>query len=290
VISYGKPTHLDLFSGIGGFSIAAESIGFKTIGFSEIDPYASAILRKHWPEVTNYGDVRTITKDAIASVDLITGGFPCQPFSVAGKKLGDSDARFLWPELVRILSEIRPTFALFENVSNLLAIDGGRTFNRILSDISSLGYDCIWNLVPASAVGANHQRDRVWIVAYSNEPRKQTSIDGIARKNDPNTANTRIEEVCQRAESSVQHDSNATSERLQGSIKADCSERQKSYDKLLHGCSREWLRNWIEVAAELCGVAHGIPNRVDRLRCLGNGIVPQLAAVFLKEIYNELNQ
>jgi DNA (cytosine-5)-methyltransferase 1 len=237
---YG-PTHLDLFSGIGGFSIAAESVGFRTIGFSEIDVYACRILQKSWPHIPNFGDVRNITRDTVKDVTLITGGFPCQPFSVAGKKLGDSDERHLWPELVRILGEIRPRFALFENVPNLLSISGGRIFNGILSDLCKIGYDCIWNLVPASAVGANHQRDRLWIVAHATDSKWRTG------------------QFIEQKEAVRSHWDN---ESFRGS--------------------------WWTVEPNVGRVAHGIPNRMDRLRCLGNAIVPQVAQIFLKEIYNQL--
>ena len=165
-----KPTHLDLFSGIGGFSLAAERCGFRTIGFSEIDPYASAVLKKHWPDVPNYGDIRNIPCEELrGTIALLTGGFPCQPFSVAGSKRGDRDERHLWPLLAEIIGKVRPRFCLLENVSGLLSISNGRVFGAILGDLASLGYDALWNCVPASAVGANHQRDRVWIVAYNAE-------------------------------------------------------------------------------------------------------------------------
>lgn len=243
-----EPTHIDLFSGIGGFSIAAESVGFKTIGFSEIDPYASSGLQRHWPDIPNYGDVRNITRDTVKDVTLITGGFPCQPFSVAGKKLGDSDERHLWPELVRILSEIRPRYALFENVPGLLSISGGRVFNGILSDLCKIGYDCIWNLVPASAVGANHRRDRLWIVAH------------------------------------------ASGCRLQGGLKSGSSgEPKQRREKRLEIFPT--VQEWEHLSSRyVSGKNDGIPNRTHRLRCLGNAIVPQVAQIFLKEIYNQVNR
>jgi DNA (cytosine-5)-methyltransferase 1 len=260
-----EPTHLDLFSGIGGFSIAAERSGFRTIGFSEIDPYASAVLRKHWPTVPNFGDIRNVTEDM--QVDLITGGFPCQPFSVAGKRGGDSDERFLWPELVRILGNLRPSFALFENVPGLLSIDGGRTFNRILSDIQSIGYDLLWNCVPACAIGANHIRDRLWIVAYATSSKnKRFSLPELHKRN------TRLEFTSsnQRFDKStiIENVADTSNARTKGM----CERRNKT------------VANWWITEPNVGRVAHGIPNRVDRLRCLGNGIVPQVAEVFLKEI------
>jgi DNA (cytosine-5)-methyltransferase 1 len=180
-----RPTHLDLFSGIGGFALAAEWAGFRTVGFSEVDEYASKVLHRHWPLAPNYGDVRNVTGERVGAIDLVTAGFPCQPFSVAGDRRGDSDERFLWPECARVLSEIRPRFALFENVSGITTIDGGRTFNRILSDVSAVGYDCVWNHVPASAVGCLHRRERIWITAvnphpYSLRPQRKRALEARA--------------------------------------------------------------------------------------------------------------
>lgn len=242
------PTHLDLFSGIGGFSLASESVGFKTIGFSEIDPYASSILKKHWPNVPNFGDIRNVALEKVGSIDLITAGFPCQPFSVSGERRGDSDERFLWPELVRVLSEIRPSFALFENVPGLLSIDGGRTFNRIMSDVVSVGYDCIWNLVPACAVGANHRRDRLWIVA--------------------NTIGERWDLLDESGEKCKEVDNESTFE-----TKDDQSFLSVAVEGFFPGEVGDFKRN-----------DDGLSEGVDRMRCLGNSIVPQVAQIFLKEI------
>jgi DNA (cytosine-5)-methyltransferase 1 len=285
-----EPTHLDLFSGIGGFSLAAESVGFKTIGFSEIDPYASAVLKKHWPEVHNYGDVRNVTGNTVRDVTLITAGFPCQPFSVAGKKLGDSDERHLWPELVRILSELRPRYALFENVPGLLSISGGRIFNGILSDLCKIGYDCIWNLVPACAVGANHQRDRVWIIAYAGRQPERIESRGFSYKSKNSSEKNLGTETRNGLTNLCKNDPHAQGKRLQGSLETDGSQGQKSHDQLLYGRGREWSKHWAEAATELCGMAHGVSNRIHRLKALGNSIVPQVAQIFLKEIYKELTQ
>lgn len=324
------PTHLDLFSGIGGFSLAAESVGFKTIGFSEIDPYASAVLKKHWPEVKNYGDIRNIKGNEFKDVTLITGGFPCQPFSVAGKKRGDSDERFLWPELARILCQVRPRFALFENVPGLLAIDGGRTFNRILSDISSVGYDCLWNLVPACAVGANHRRDRIWIVAYSRhhaggsefkcecessskepfgmcetELADTNGIRRIHRKAEVKSAEGRLdafgqswssrEDVADTGLYTEGREELGRNEERSPTYPTGCSQ---VLDSNSQGLERQWEEServksqfrdisdpsWWSAEPNVGRVAHGIPKRMDRLKCLGNGIVPQVAAIFLKEL------
>jgi DNA (cytosine-5)-methyltransferase 1 len=158
--------HLDLFSGIGGFALAARMVGgYETVGFCEIDPYCQAVLRKHWPDVPIYDDVRTISERDVRACDVLTAGFPCQDISNAGKRAGiDGERSGLWSEVARLILELRPRFALLENVSALL----GRGMGRVLGDLAEIGYDAEWDCVPAAAVGALHYRDRVWITAYPN--------------------------------------------------------------------------------------------------------------------------
>jgi DNA (cytosine-5)-methyltransferase 1 len=169
-----QPLLLDVFSGIAGFSLAFESAGFRTIGFSEIDPYASAVLAHRFPEVPNFGAIQQLTRDSlfertgITEADrarlVIAGGFPCQGHSLAGKRKGAEDERNLWPECVRLLRDIRPRFALFENVLGLLSSDHGLFFNAVLSDLAALRYACQWQVVSAADVGAPHRRERVWLL------------------------------------------------------------------------------------------------------------------------------
>lgn len=159
---------LDLFSGIGGFSLGLErSGGFETVAFCEIDPFCRRVLKKHWPEVPCYEDVRTLTSQQLASdgiaVDAICGGFPCQDISVAGKGLGLAGERSgLWVEYARLVGELRPQFVIVENVGALLS----RGMDAVLGALASFGYDAEWHSIPAAYVGARHIRDRVWIVAY----------------------------------------------------------------------------------------------------------------------------
>lgn len=159
---------LDLFSGIGGFSLGLERAGMRTVAFCEIDPFARRVLAKHWPDVPCYDDVRSLTAerlaaDGIAPVDVICGGFPCQDISLAGKGEGLSGARSsLWFEYRRLVCELRPSFVLVENVAELLS----RGMDRVLGSLAALGYDAEWHCIPASYVGLRHLRDRVWIVAY----------------------------------------------------------------------------------------------------------------------------
>ena len=182
---------LDLFSGIGGFSLGLERAGMRTVAFCEIDPYCRRVLAKHWPDVPVWGDIRTLTCEWImanatgndvarrrhsggdqpnaerisenAAIDVICGGFPCQDISVAGKGAGLAGERSgLWSEYARIIGEVRPRYVIVENVAALL----GRGIERVLGDLAALGYDAEWDCIPASAVGAPHRRDRVWLVAY----------------------------------------------------------------------------------------------------------------------------
>lgn len=164
---------LDLFSGIGGFSLGLERSGhFETVAFCEIDPFCRRVLAKHWPEVPCYDDVRTLTADRIAAdgiaVDAISAGFPCQDISGAGKRAGLAGERSgLWRDVARLVGELRPRLLFVENVADLLALGMG----DVLGDLASVGYDAEWHCIPASAVGALHPRDRVWIVAYPHSER-----------------------------------------------------------------------------------------------------------------------
>ena len=152
-----------LFSGIGGFDLGLERAGMRVIWQSEIDPYASAVLRKHWPEVPNHGDIRSIRAGTVELPDLICGGFPCQDISVAGAGAGiDGERSGLWKEFARVVGEIRPRYVVVENVGALTT----RGLSVVLGDLAALGYDAEWHVIPAAAVDAPHLRERVWIIAH----------------------------------------------------------------------------------------------------------------------------
>jgi DNA (cytosine-5)-methyltransferase 1 len=166
---------LDLFSGIGGFSLGLEKVGFETVAFCEIEPYCQAVLRRHWPDTPIYDDVRQINADRLAAdghdrIDVITAGFPCQDISFAGHGAGlDGERSGLWFEVARIVGDIRPQWVMLENVAALL----GRGMGRVIGDLASIGYDAQWEVISASAVGAPHRRQRVWIVAYDSSKRSE---------------------------------------------------------------------------------------------------------------------
>lgn len=178
--------HLDLFSGIGGFALAAQEVwgpAHEIVSFCEIKSYCQKVLEKHWPGVPCHGDIKTLGGAQFGTIDLITGGFPCQDLSQAGKKQGTNGKKSgLYREMLRIISESRPQFALFENVRNLLRGEAGRWFAQFLYDLATIGYDAEWHCITASAAGANHHRDRVWIVAYPKGSTIKNSIfEGIPR-------------------------------------------------------------------------------------------------------------
>jgi DNA (cytosine-5)-methyltransferase 1 len=234
---------LDLFSGIGGFSVGLERAGMRTIGFCEIDPFCQKILTKHWPDVPCYGDIRTLTaRDIRARPDVIAGGFPCQDVSLIGKGAGLSGARSgLWKEYARLIGEIRPNFVIVENVTALL----GRGFGDVLGDLAALGYDAEWHCIPASAVGARHRRDRVWVVAYPIGARLEGHAgDGSAGRRPG-------------------QDGPASPRRL---------------------CDGEFAAWQWDAEPDMGRVAHGVPNRVDRLKSLGNAIVPRIAEIIGRAI------
>lgn len=182
----GKLRVLDLFSGIGGFSLGLERTGgFETVAFCEIEEFPRRVLAKHWPEVPIYNDVRTLTADVLArdgiAVDVITGGFPCQDLSVAGKQrgMGEGTRSGLWSEIVRLIGELRPQYVIVENVANLLSgppEKRGGWFGRVLGDLAECGYDAEWENIPAAALGAPHPRERVWVIAYPKQRVRQGSI------------------------------------------------------------------------------------------------------------------
>jgi DNA (cytosine-5)-methyltransferase 1 len=168
LVAMGKLRVLDLFSGIGGFSLGLERTdGFETVAFCEVEPHCRRVLAKHWPEVPCYDDVRTLTGARLAAdgigVDVICGGFPCQDISATGKREGINGSRSgLWFEYARLIGELRPCYVIVENVADLLI----RGFDRVLGSLAALGYDAEWDCISAAHVGTHHRRDRAWVVAY----------------------------------------------------------------------------------------------------------------------------
>ena len=270
---------LDLFSGIGGFSLGLERSGaFKTVAFCEIEPFCRQVLGKHWPEVPIYEDVKALTAERLRAdgitVDAICGGFPCQDISLAGAGAGLAGERSgLWFEFLRLIKEIEPKKVIIENVSALRS----RGLDVVLRSLAEIGYDAEWHCIPASAVGAPHRRDRIWIVAYPNTAEwRQVSgaCDGLAQ---PTNC------LLQRQEGSG--GLSAGGETLADAIRVGQSGPWASRDasnseahgegqttELIHGGLGDIWRTEPDVGQ----VADGVPARVDRLRALGNAVVPQI--------------
>ena len=158
---------LDLFSGIGGFSLGAEYNNIETIGFVEKDAFCQKVLRKHWPNVPILGDIRDVKRDTFESVDIVSGGFPCQPFSVAGKRRGTDDDRYLWDETIRVVREVKPRWFIGENVFGIISIERGMVLKQVQSDLEKENYKVQCFVIPAASVNAWHNRKRVWIIANS---------------------------------------------------------------------------------------------------------------------------
>ena len=292
--------HLSLCSGIGGLDLAAEWAGFETAAQCEIDEYASKVLAKNFPGVVNLHDIRTVdarllAKHGIGQPTVISAGFPCQPYSLAGKGRGDRDERDLWGEVARVVGEIRPRWFVGENTPGLFARSNQRYFRRVLDDLTALGYSIGWGIWGACNVGAPHRRDRVFIIAnrdVSDATFKRFDSDEIqrgefAKSRDAKNAwriqesRMQFERVC----GSVPH---AAGDELglygsAGEVEEIGSKRENHGKRMQGNVSGQW---W-EAEPDVGRVADGVPARVDRLRCLGNAVVPAQAYPIFKAIYNE---
>jgi len=298
--------HLDLFSGIGGFALAARWAGFETVAFCEKNDYCRDVLRKHWDNVPMYEDIRRVTGDRLKrngiEADIITGGFPCQPFSVAGKRGGKGDDRYLWPEMLRIIQEMEPAWVIGENVRGIVNME----LDQVLADLEDNGYSTESFVIPACAVNAPHRRDRVWIVANSRRSLRQRAefgtanenetVGGVANKSkrsnspsasdvaDTNGEPARVEEHRSRRQKR-EFTGTPQSEILRqtdGTIssKGAGTSRENAPDTE----HRQPAKNWWATEPNVGRVAHGIPGRVDRLKGLGNAVVPQIPFYFFEII------
>jgi len=268
---------LDLFAGIGGFSLGLEHTGgFSTIAFCEIEPFPRKVLAKHWPGVPIFDDVRELRGEDVGPVDVICGGFPCQDISVAGNQAGieEGTRSGLWSECARLLGEIRPKYAIFENVTALLNGGGGDWFKRVLWDISEVGYDAEWHCIPASELGAHHHRDRIWIIAYPKgiaegglpvRKEEEFSVPGIPCKDVADSQR-------QRQQGQGQYEQ---------SIFAEAFKNRQTINAFSGGTPDIW-----RLEPELGRVANGISERSHRLKGLGNAVVPQIPEAIGRAIMN----
>ncbi len=269
---------LDLFSGIGGFSLGLESTGgFRTVAFCEIDAKARRVLSKHWPSVLQFDDVRLLSAVGlelcgVEPIDIICGGFPCQDISLAGKGAGLGGERSgLWFEFHRPITEIRPRYAIIENVSALRS----RGLETVLRGLAEIGYDAEWHCIPASAVGAPHRRDRVWIVAYAAGERIGGETGNLCE------AQWRpFGEMCGNIISTSEEPHNMANparERVEGN-RPDWQQEPLAYalkEVLVRCRAGSGAAQW-SIEPDVGRVAHGVPGRVDRSKQLGNAVVPQI--------------
>lgn len=302
-------THLSLFSGIGGLDLAAEWAGFETVGQCEFADYPTKVLEKHWPDVPRWRDIRTLTKESfyertgLRTVDVISGGFPCQPFSVAGKQKGKGDDRYLWPEMLRVIRELRPHCVVGENVPGILKIAAG----QVVKDLEQAGYHVVVLCFEAAAVGAWHRRARVFFVAYADGARscegtdeKQTASGEFATQFRPSASSKTLADAegergqgCPAIRPAVQAEGTwemqsdkcrcdaSTNNTVRGGC--DGNDRRSESQELANG--RCWAAE-----PDVGRVANGIPHRVDRLKCLGNAVVPQQAYPIFRALREELTR
>ena len=298
-----------LFSGVGGIDLGLERAGMRTKWFVEWDAHCQNILRRHWTGLPVAGDITAVDWSAVEPVDVLAGGFPCQPVSIAGNRGAQADDRWLWPEFTRAIRVLRPRYVFVENVRNLLAVNSGSAFGEVLGDLASLGFDAEWDCIPAVAVGANHERDRLWLVAYANG---NAAGGGTGELQGGQSSHREPPQLLSdpRGGSRASEAGDHRRPELQGTLAhaADGGSRdsiRSGRDALGHGgadvadpdggrrepgggrpsergvpfpysLSDGGRFDWWSAEPRVGRVAHGVPHRVDRLRSLGNAVVPQV--------------
>jgi DNA (cytosine-5)-methyltransferase 1 len=317
--------HGSLFSGIGGFDLAAEWMGWNNSFHCEWMPFPRKVLNHYWPNSISYEDI-TKTDFSIhrGTIDILTGGFPCQPYSSAGKRLGKEDERHLWPHMLRVISEIKPTYVVGENVRGLTNWNGGMVFEEVCTDLESQGYTVQPILLPACAVGAPHRRDRIWFVAYSKGARARENIGGL--RSEFERCNTRKEDAafitnsdsirqheceCDNEKQSSERRFNALNDTTENVEHGDVANSNSSDNKtwpqreVLEQSNRQASNGFINVECRnqwqnfptqspICGGDDGLPTELDgitfpkwrqeSIKGYGNAIVPQVAYEIFKVI------
>ena len=275
--------HASLFSGIGEFDLAASWMGWENVFQSEIDPFCNQVLEHHFPTTTRYEDIRNIDgTEWRGQIDILTGGFPCQPFSAAGKRRGTDDNRFLWPEMLRIICEVRPTWIVAENVRGITSIEQGMVFERVCSELEENEYEVQPFCIPACSVQAPHKRERIWFIAHYTGKRLEGATGESLQRG-----------MLRPPREASPDDTNAIGTRLEGGSKdGERHGRQSCGDGSDEGA--RWSENWLEAATRLCRVDDGLPRelhgitvprwRKESIKAYGNSIVPQVAYQIFQSI------
>lgn len=272
---------LDLFSGIGGFSLGLFHAGMETISFCEIDPYCRKVLKKHWPDIPIHEDIKKLNgEDYYGTIDLVCGGYPCQPFSLAGKQKGENDPRHLWPEMLRIIRGCRPRWVICENVYGHIKLG----FDNVATSLENEGFT-IWPfIIPACAVGAPHRRDRIWIVAHThgNGCRKRSLRHQRKHGQTPGAGMSTFSSESSQIFTPMANSSSKRQSRSREYKQSMCPEKNKKWEtnKFVAEC---FDRKWV-VEPNVGRVANGVPRRMDRLRSLGNSVVPKIPYLIGKTI------
>jgi len=299
-------THGSLFSGIGGFDLAAEWMGWDNLFHCEWNEFGQKVLKHYWPNAESFNDITKTDFTKYANkIDIITGGFPCQPYSTAGKRLGKEDDRHLWPEMLRVIREVRPRWVVGENVSGLVNWSGGLVFDEVQADLEAQGYEVQPFILPACAVNAPHRRDRVWFIAYSNERAERSSRTGReiesngSKNNDEQGGWRKQTEQHIGCSEALQNASNTNSQGLQRgkeprSIKGSREERNKQPPRFIQPAWQNFPTQspicWGDdgLSTELDGIT--FPKwRNESIKAYGNAIVPQVAYEIFKAI-NEMDK
>ena len=270
---------LDLFSGIGGFSLGLESTGyFETIAFVEKDKFCQQVLKKNFKDIPIESEVRDVKGDRYAA-DIVCGGFPCQPFSVAGKRKGTDDDRFLWGETIRIVRECKPRWFIGENVEGIINIQEGMVLRQVCDDLEKEGFEVQCVVIPASGIGAWHQRKRVWIIAHSNSNRDRYEITGS------NGEEKEIQREHRKIDSSswkfIRATTNVRNSDLSSIKSSTLRQREREFGRT-NTSTLQCKKTWWQTQSSLCGVPNGVSyeldkDRANRIKSLGNSIVPLIA-------------
>jgi DNA (cytosine-5)-methyltransferase 1 len=290
-----KMRHASLFSGIGGFDLAAEWMGWENVFHCEWMEFPRKVLDYYWPNADSHIDIcKTDFKKYANTIDILTGGFPCQPFSTAGKRKGTDDERYLWGEMLRAVQEIKPTYVIAENVFGITNIDGGLVFEQVCLDLEAEGYEVQPFIIPAASKSAPHRRDRVWFIAYSNGDglNERNSNDEINSSKTGKYAQCNIKQIHNEQPIAKYPDLQRQKRRLHKEQSKTTTRKQFSKRNAWGVESANW-KNY-PTQPPICGGDDGLPTELDgitfskwrseSIKGYGNAIVPQVALEIFKQI------